>query len=293
MTAVQVVSDRHEVYVPLLTALGVDIVEHGAEILLADPGLLAGCDLGGVRWVQSTWAGVDAIDWTRVPEAVTLTTLPGVFGPQMAEFVFGHLLGWTQRVPQRHAARTWDETTPSLIAGSTIGILGAGSIGTALASVAHAFGMRVVGCRRSGDRDPVFDQMYPISEVDSFARGLNHLVVVLPATSETRHLVDSGLIDLLAPHATLVNVGRGSTVVTDAVVAAVESAQLGLAVLDVTDPEPLPDNHPAWSLPGIVITGHTAAHSRPEDIARFFEDNLARFVDGQPLVGVVDRSRGY
>lgn len=293
MTAVRVVSDRYDDYVPLLAASGVEVVDRGAEILLADPALLADVDLAGVRWVQSTWAGVDAIDWTGVPETVTLTTLPGVFGPQMAEFVFGHLLGWTQRVPQRHATRTWDETTPSLIAGSTIGILGAGSIGTAIASVAHAFDMRVTGCRRSGDRDPAFDRMYTISEIDSFVRGLNHLVVVLPATSETRYVVDSDLIELLAPQASLINVGRGSTVVIDAVVAAVKSGQLGLAVLDVTDPEPLPDDHPAWTIPGIVITGHTAAHSRPEDIARFFGDNLARFTDGQQLVGVVDRSRGY
>lgn len=293
MTTVQVISDRYEDYVPLLAARGVEVVDRGAEVLLADPALLADIDLAGVRWVQSTWAGVDAVDWARVPATVTLTTLPGVFGPQMAEFVFGHLLGWTQRVPQRHATRTWDESTPSLIAGSTIGILGAGSIGTAIASVAHAFDMTVVGCRRTGDSDQAFDRMYPISEIESFARGLNHLVVVLPATTKTRHLVDADLLDLLAPRSSLINVGRGSTVVTDAVVAAVESGQLGLAVLDVTDPEPLPDDHPAWTIPGIVITGHTAAHSRPEDIARFFGDNLARFTRGQPLVGVVDRSRGY
>lgn len=293
MTTVQVISDRYEDYVALLTARGVEVVDRGAEVLLADPALLADIDLGGVRWVQSTWAGVDAVDWARVPATVTLTTLPGVFGPQMAEFVFGHLLGWTQRVPQRHATRTWDESTPSLIAGSTIGILGAGSIGTAIASVAHAFDMTVVGCRRTGDSDQAFDRMYPISEIESFAWGLNHLVVVLPATTKTRHLVDADLLDLLAPRSSLINVGRGSTVVTDSVVAAVESGQLGLAVLDVTDPEPLPDDHPAWTIPGIVITGHTAAHSRPEDIARFFGDNLARFTRGQPLVGVVDRSRGY
>jgi glyoxylate/hydroxypyruvate reductase A len=81
--------------------------------------------------------------------------------------------------------------------------------------------------------------------------------------------------------------------VTDDVVAAVRSGQLGLAVLDVTDPEPLPPDHPAWGVANVVMTGHTAAHSRPEDVVRFFLDNLARFRTGERLVGVVDRSKGY
>lgn len=292
MTDVKVASRRRDEYITLLEAAGVGVVESG-EVLLADPVLVNELDLGSMRWIQSTWAGVDAIDWSRVPPDVVITTLPGVFGPQITEFVFAHLLGRTQRVPARHASRTWDETPPGTLRGSIVGILGAGSIGSAIAEAAQVFGMTVRGCRRSGAQDGCFDRMYSMSELDEFAAGLDHLVVVLPSTTETHHLVDASLLGRLSHGATLINVGRGSTVDTQAVLELTRSGRLGLAVLDVTDPEPLQADHPAWSVPNIVITGHTAAISRPQDIVQFFVANLARFEAGEPLTGLVDRSKGY
>lgn len=292
MTTVRVLSDREEDYVALLEAAGIEVAPD-ASVVLADPGRLTAADLKGVTWVQSTWAGVDAIDWTSVPPATVVTGLPGVFGAQMAEFVFAYLLGHAQRVPRRFATRTWDETTPSLLRGSTLGILGAGSIGGAIAEAGAVFGMEVVGCRRSGAPDPRYSRMHPISEVAEFAAGLDHLVAVLPATPETEGLIDRSLLDLLAAGAVFVNVGRGSTAVTDDVIDAVADGRIALAVLDVTDPEPLADDHRAWSEPRVVVTGHTAAHSRPVDIVEFFGENLGRFVRGEPLVGIIGRERGY
>ncbi|MEX2279688.1 MAG: D-2-hydroxyacid dehydrogenase [Acidimicrobiia bacterium] len=293
MTLVAVASRRGDEYTRLLEGYGCEVVESGAEVVLADPHLVSSLDLSGVRWIQSTWAGVDAIDWSQVPESATVTGLPGVFGRQIAEFVFAYLLGRCQRVPERFATRSWDETLPRVIAGSSLGVLGAGSIGTAIARVGRAFGMKVVGCRRSAAADPMFDRMHSIDDIGSFAKGLDHLVAVLPATDETRALIDRRLFGILNRGASFVNVGRGSTVVMSDVIDAARSGQLGLAVLDVTDPEPLPPDHPAWSVPNVVVTGHTAAHSRPEDIVRFFVENLARFASEKPLVGVVDRTKGY
>lgn len=293
MTAVSVASRRGDEYRRLLEERGCSVVDSGAEVVLADPHLVSALDLGGVRWIQSTWAGVDTIDWSQVPESVMVTSLPGVFGPQMAEFVFSYLLGRSQRVPERFATKSWDETLPKVIAGSRLGVLGAGSIGVAIAGVGRAFGMEVVGCRRSAASHPMFDSIYSTVDVEVFAAGLDHLVAVLPATRETLGLIDRRILGLLNPGANFINVGRGSTVVLADVVDATRSGQLGLAVLDVTEPEPLPPDHPAWSVPHVVITGHTAAHSRPEDIVRFLVDNLARFDHGEPLVGVVDRAKGY
>lgn len=292
MTDVTVASGRRDEYIGLLEDAGVSIVE-SSEILLADPVLVNEMDLSSTRWIQSTWAGVDAIDWKRVPPEVVFTTLPGVFGPQITEFVFAHLLGRTQRVPWRHASRAWDETPPEALRGSTLGILGAGSIGSAIADAARLFGMTVRGCRRSGAQDDRYHRMYAMSDLDEFAAGLDHLVVVLPSTPETHHLVDASLLSQLSHGATLINVGRGSTVDTGAVLDFTRSGRLGLAVLDVTDPEPLPVDHPAWSVPNVVITGHTAAISLPQDIVQFFLANLARFEAGEPLTGLVDRSKGY
>ncbi|MEX0756934.1 MAG: NAD(P)-dependent oxidoreductase, partial [Acidimicrobiia bacterium] len=213
MTSVSVASRRGDEYTRLLVRFGCEVVESGAEIVLADPHLVSSLDLSGVRWIQSTWAGVDAIDWSQVPESATVTGLPGVFGQQMAEFVFAYLLGRSQRVPERFAAKSWDETLPGLIAGSSLGVLGAGSIGTAIARVGRAFGVTVVGCRRSAAADQMFDRMHSIDEIGSFAKGLDHLVAVLPATDETRGLVDRRLLEILNRGASFVNVGRGSTVV--------------------------------------------------------------------------------
>jgi phosphoglycerate dehydrogenase-like enzyme len=292
VTAVSVRSNRRDEYERLLAGSGVDVVETAA-VMLADPTRLNDVDLAGVRWIQSTWAGVDGLDWSRVPEDTVVTTLPGVFGPQIAEFVFAHLLGRTQRVAWRHTNRTWDESPPDMLRGSTLGILGAGAIGSAIAEVGGVLRMSVRGCRRSGAADLRYDEMFRFEERLQFAEGIDHLVAVLPATRETRGLIDVEMLSRLSPGASFVNVGRGVTVDTDAVVDAVRSGRLGLAVLDVTDPEPLPDDHPAWSEPNVVVTGHTAAISHPPDIARFFVENLARFTRGAELLGVVDRVRGY
>jgi phosphoglycerate dehydrogenase-like enzyme len=293
VTSVRVASARQELYRAMLEEAGVDVVEEGGEVLFADPLLVDSVDLDGVRWIQSTWAGIDGLDWSRIPADVPVTAMTGVFGPQIVEFVFGHLLARTQRIPERYATHRWDETLPTLLRGSTLGVLGTGSIGAAVAAAGRAFGMIVRGCRRSMEPHPSFDEMYDTKAISAFAEGLDHLVVVLPATSETAHLVDRTVLNRLAVGATLINVGRGTTVVTDDVIAAVVAGRVGRAVLDVTDPEPLPSDHPAWTTPGIVVTGHTAAHSLPGDVVPAFLANLARFAHGEPLAGLVDRSRGY
>ena len=118
-------------------------VSDDADAVLADPDRIAELDFSRVRWVQSTWAGVDRVDWSSVPEDVTVTGLPGVFGRQMAEYVLGHLLARTQRIPERYATRTWDTTPPGSLAGSRLGVLGAGSIGRAPATGRRTPGSRV------------------------------------------------------------------------------------------------------------------------------------------------------
>jgi phosphoglycerate dehydrogenase-like enzyme len=293
VTTVRVASVRAAQYDELLQAAGVEVAFKEAAVLLADPQFITAENLDGVKWVQCTWAGVEEADWNVIPASVPVTNLPGIFGPQIAEFVFGYLLARSQRIPDRFATRVWDETLPAVLRGTTIGVMGAGSIGASIAKVARVFGMNVVGCTRSGSPHPAFDQMFAVSDRATFATGLDHMVGVLPATAETRGLIDGALLDRMTRGGSFVNVGRGSTAVTDDVVAATRSGQLGLAVLDVTDPEPLDEDHPAWITPNLVVTGHTAAHSRPVDVVGFFVENLRRFEQGDDLLGVVDRSKGY
>jgi phosphoglycerate dehydrogenase-like enzyme len=265
-----------------------------AEVVLASPRLAARLGrVEGLGWIQSTWAGVDALVDAGVPAGVTVTSAGGIFGPQMREFVFAHLLAHVRRVVERTAAVSWDESPPGSLAASRIGIFGTGSIGGALAETARHFGMEVVGCSRSGTADDRFERVWPVGERLAFAEGLDHLVVVVPATNETRHLVDAAMIERLAPGATLVNVGRGSTVDVEAVVDGLAGGHLALAVLDVLEREPLPREDPLWEVPGLVITSHTAAWSSPEDVVEVFVTNLERYRRGEPLEGVVDPARGY
>ena len=155
---VVVLSQDHE---RLVQALDVSTVTLGTgdpedvidcEILLADPSLVPSAlgRMPSLRWIQATWAGVDAILASGLPPDVHLTRLTDVFGPQMREFVFGHLLAHTQRVSEREAASTWDDRPPASLAGTRIGILGTGSIGRVLAETAIHLGMDAVGCSRSG-----------------------------------------------------------------------------------------------------------------------------------------------
>lgn len=300
MAEVTVLEEDFQRYLALLGEAGIEAVGTAdpdavvdTDILLASPVLAARAvgRLASLRWVQSTWAGVDALMASGVPPGVTVTAVKGIFGAQMREFVLGHLLAHTQRIAERMADRSWNETQPALLAGATLGVMGTGSIGSAVAQSAGALGMTAVGFNRSGASAAGFDRV--VSDRLAFARGLDHLVAILPSTPDTDSLVDADLLDRLRPGAVFINVGRGATVDTGAVVAALGSGQLGRAVLDVFPTEPLPDGDPLWDVRGLVITSHTAAWSRCEDVVATFVANLERHRRGDLLAGVVDPTLGY
>jgi phosphoglycerate dehydrogenase-like enzyme len=300
MAEVAVLEEDSERYLELLAEAEVEAVGTAdpqavvdGAILLASPILAAQAleRMPSLRWVQSTWAGVDALMAAGVPPGVTVTAVKGIFGAQMREFVLGHLLAHTQRVAERMADRSWDETQPTLLVGATLGVMGTGSIGSAVAQAARGFGMEVIGFSRSGSEAAGFDRV--TSDRLAFAEGLDHLVAILPSTPDTRNLVDLPLLQRLRPGAVFINVGRGATVETSAVVAALRSGHLARAVLDVLPVEPLPEGDPLWDVPGLVITSHTAAWSRCEDVVATFLANLERHRRGESLVGVVDPGLCY
>lgn len=270
----------------------------GCDVLLADPypaaRFVGSCPM--LRWLQSTWAGVEPLLAVGLRRDYLLTSAKGVFGRQIAEYVLCYLLVHSQRVLPRLASQRrheWEAVPPGSLAGSRLGVLGTGSIGAEVAKLARAFDLRVRGCSRSGRPVEGFDEVFPVTRRLDFARGLDHLVVVLPATDETEGLVDAALIAMLRPGAVLVNVGRGSTIVREAVVRALESGHLAEAVLDVLEVEPPPADDPLWDTPNAILTFHTAAVSRPEAVVEAFLANFARYRAGRPLEGVVSFERGY
>jgi len=294
-------------YLELLCALEIDAVgsaepdelvnrhSRQTQVLLGSPDLIAVAArrLPALRWVQSSWAGVEPLIALGPIPGVTVTRAVDVFGTQMREYVFGHLLGHAVRLVDRTDSSSWDPQTPEMLAGSRLGIMGTGSIGRTLAATARHFGISVVGLSRSGQAAPPFDRVFPTRAAIDFAAGLDHLVAVLPATAHTRHLVSSQLLARLTRGATFINVGRGSTVDLTALLSALASGRVSHAVLDVLDQEPIEENDPLWRVNNLVITSHTAAWSRPEDIVTLFADNLARWHQGTELRGTVDFGLGY
>lgn len=270
----------------------------GVEIVLGAPDLVAEVlpRAADVAWVQSTWAGArPLLSALEDRPEVVLTGVKGVFGQQMAQFVFAYLLAIHQRVLERAEAqrdRRWETLPPLQLAGKLLGILGVGDIGGRLAATGRHFGMRLRGLTRSGVADGVHESFGPDERL-AFADGLDVLVGVLPDTPQTREFVDEELLERLAPGAVFVNVGRGATVDEDALVRALRRGHPAWAVLDVFREEPLPADHPLWELDNAYLTFHTAALSNPEDIVPVFLENLRRWREGKPLRYLMDPGRGY
>lgn len=269
-----------------------------SELLFGEPSLIRTVlsRLTAVRWVQATWAGVEPLLDPSLRRDYILTNARGVFGGLMSEYVFGYLLAHERRMFEKFEAQQthrWDPTPPGTLRDRTIGLVGVGSIGAALARTAKHFGMRVKGFTRTSEDCPDVDAYFHGDDRLAFAADLDYLVTVAPNTAGTRRLVDATLLGALPPHAVFVNPGRGSIVDEAALAEALRSGRLARAVLDVFEQEPLPPDHVFWRTPNVIITSHTAALSVPADIAPVFIENYERFVAGKPLRYRVDFDAGY
>jgi phosphoglycerate dehydrogenase-like enzyme len=242
---------------------------------------------GRLRVIQTTSAGVD---WLigRVPEHVMVCNARGVYDAPLAEWVVGAILAMQRGLVQARDAQArheWSFIEPPELSGQRVVILGLGSIGTAIADRLRPFGVDVIGVGRTA-RDGVrgladLDEVLPSAEI---------LVNMLPLTGETWGLLDKRRLSLLPDGALVVNGGRGRTMETGALVEELRTGRIR-AALDVTDPEPLPPDHPLWGLPNVLITPHMAGDARVSTI-RTFElagDQVRRFAAGEPLINEVAR----
>ena len=245
-----------------------------------------------LRWVQSTWAGIDAIVHFA-SETLQITPLKGVFGPAMTEYVMGWLLAIERNVISRASHTQWAPSLEPRIAGNRLGIMGTGGIGAAIALAAKSFGVEVMGLNSDGRAVDGFTACYPSADRLAFAEGLNYLVSVLPQTAQTDNLIDHEVLTRLNPGAIVINAGRGNAVVEADLIASLNAGHVRAAVLDVFREEPLPPDDPLWSTPGVHITSHTAGPTPDEAIAEVFEHNLKRYIAGEPLTDAVQPGRGY
>lgn len=249
----------------------------------------------GLRWIQTASAGIDFYPpW--LARGVTLSCGRGIAAGPIAEYVLAALLRFEKRLDAVAARgpQDWRERVLGTLDGRTIGLVGYGAIGREVARRANAFGARVLAVRR-GPWDPAETAAFPAASLEALVAASDHLVLALPQTAGTRRLVDAALLALAKPGLHLVNVARGGLVDHDALLAALDDGRLGGATLDVTEPEPLPDGHPLYAHPDVLLTPHVAwADSRHEErLAAKILSNLTRFAAGAPLDDVVDTLRGY
>jgi len=270
----------------------------GCNVVLGDPNLvsqvLASADR--LEWVQSSWAGVDHLCKPGLRRDYVLTNAKGMFGALIGEYVMTWVFAHERqifRMRKYQLEKRWRPMGYRPARDIRLGIVGLGSIGRELALTARHFGMRVTGLNRSGKACDAVERVYTAADMGAFLDRLDYVVLTLPATAGTRHLIDSDTLKLMKPSAVLINVGRGNSICEADLIEALRRGTIGGAVLDVFQNEPLPQDSPLWLMPNVFITPHTSAISFADEITQVFIDNYRRFISGEPLRYVVDFELGY
>ena len=252
-----------------------------------------------LRFIQMSGAGVDSV--LPAPDLapdVRIANGRGISGATMSEYALGWMLHFALRVPhnqEQQARHEWRLYATSLLEGATLGILGMGAIGEALAARAKAFGMRVLGTQRTPKPSEHADEVLGADATERVLAESDYVVVVLPKTPETRGSLDEARLSKLRPEAVFVNMSRGGIVDETALAAMLREGRLRGAVLDVFEQEPLPESSPLWDVSNLVVTPHAAGFVRDfiPRIAEVFAENVRRLEAGEPLKNEIDRTRGY
>ncbi len=276
----------------------VDLVEHhskvgpyigDADVLItfgahmADHVLAEGTRL---RWVQALGTGVDGIiDSPSLRDGVIVSNLHGMHGPAVSECVIAGMLALARDLHRswaNQAQARWQRFPVTLLNGKTVGILGVGAIAAALAPRCAALGMHVVGISSAPREVPGFERMWPREQLTDAAAELDHLVLLTPYSAQTHGIVSAAVLDAMKPSSFLINVARGGIVDEPALIAALRDGGIAGAALDVFAEEPLPSDHPFWTMENVVVTPHTAGFhvGYADDALPVVEENIRRFVAG-------------
>ncbi|MBI5878148.1 MAG: D-2-hydroxyacid dehydrogenase [Chloroflexi bacterium] len=307
-TQIESVSSRIELIEHPADRIGAPV---GSEVLLAEggnrthyPGELDWDDylrffMPSLRWVQLCSTGFsDNITPQVLDGSVTLTNAPGIHTIPIAESVLAAMLDHAKRLRERRIhqqSRDWQALHTGELHGRTVLIIGLGRIGGRVAQLARAFGMRVIGVRRTTAAANEADEVIGPPALRARLPEADYVVMTAPLTPETERMLGAAELAAMKPSAYFVNVGRGSTVDEDALARAMATRQIAGAYLDAFADEPLPPAHPFWALDNVLLVPHDS-HSSPhitDRMVALFCDNLRRYVGGEPLLHVCDRTRGY
>lgn len=262
-----------------------------------------------LRWISFWSAGMESKATPEVlARGLLLTNASGVHAPNIAEHVLAFMLMFSRQMPfylRSQIAHMWRHENvsraygPGELTGQTLGVVGLGQIGEALAARAKAFQMRVVATKRDVraryDAEIRLDALYPPEELPRLLAESDHVCIALPYTPETDHLFDAAMLAHMKPTAYLYNIARGKIVDEAALIAALRAGKLAGAGLDVFETEPLPEDSPLWEMANVIITPHVAGITPHyfQRVATLFAENLRRYLNDQPLQNLYDPARGY
>ena len=255
-----------------------------------------------LKWLQLNNAGTEGYCDGALPEEVLLTNATGAYGLAISEHMVGMLfelqkkLNLYSRNQREHVWRS--EGHVRIIEGSRVLIIGLGDVGTAFARKMKGLGCRTIGIKRREARKPEgVDDLFLMDRLEKQLPLADIVALCLPGNEDTRHLLNEERIAMLKQSAVVLNVGRGITVDTDALVRALQEGRIAGAALDVTDPEPLPAGHPLWDMDNVILTPHVSGRFLlPETLEKILHiciENLECYLVKRPLRNVVDRKTGY
>ncbi|WP_337033705.1 D-2-hydroxyacid dehydrogenase [Paenibacillus illinoisensis] len=255
-----------------------------------------------LKWVQVWSAGVDNLPFSDLEQKnIQVTSANGVHAIPITEIIVGMMLShsrWLRQAMLHQQQAEWKNPGQPLpeLHGKTAVIVGVGEIGTEAARILKAFGMNVVGVRRSGKDVPNVDHMYDMSGLHEALGKGDYVINILPLTDETHHLYDQNAFEHFKTGSCFVNVGRGPSVDTEALIRALDSGQVAYAALDVFEEEPLPAEHPLWQKGNVLITPHIAGSTEQytDRALDIFVENLEAYLEGKTLpLNLVDYSHKY
>jgi len=263
-----------------------------------------------LRWFQFPGAGIDNLQRTGLlskGSSVVVTSVAGIHAIPISEYVLASMLMFAHRFPemvrlqQQHNwayGRRWNALRGTELAGKTLGVIGLGGIGRRIAQLGRAFGMRVIGLRRSASSeksDPDVDELFAPNRLRDLLGASDYVVLAVPLTPETERMIGEHELLAMRPSAYLVNISRGRVVDEQALIRALQSGWIGGAGLDVTVEEPLSKASPLWDMPNVILTPHMSGLTDRYSarLTEVFTENLRRYRAGKPLLHVVDPARGY
>ena len=256
-----------------------------------------------VRWVHSRSAGLDTVLFPElIASPVPLTNGRGVFSQSLGEFALAAILYFAKdlrRMTANQQAGRWEQFDVVPVSGQTVGIVGYGDIGRAVATRVRAMGMRILAVKRHGpplyNVDPLINQIFLPADRTEMIAQCDYIVCAAPLTPETRGMIGEPEFAAMKPNAVIVNIGRGPVIDEAAMVRTLTERRIKGAALDVFDTEPLPAGHPFYLLDNVLLSPHCADHipGWTEDAMRFFLAQFERFREGRPLENAVNKGQGY